>query len=370
MTSIESYFLAHTIQRLFPLAKFEKAGKLGDLSYADFLLPFEINLDLVSQIQENLKALVKSPIEHHVYHMVPKVAKEFLNHHHQKPLAQLIDDEEPFVNIVQLEKVFYLSDEEVSLANPGNQIKVLDSKKYTTFDGASITRIYCIFENDSKELKQKVKIAQSYLKRDLFSKLSDEKIIGERKGEYFLREKGLFFEFDLIKKFSEVIKCLGLEIVDLKEDYEDRAYVRVNRDFDMSLFRGPYFDVSHLLASEPLFKSNSFVKKEHLQEGLKKILGYLTSWLKEHKINYEVQLSSGDVFLKEFTNLSESLSAKLGSTRSQKKGNIKIFLQHPLNFNSPFFTLQLEQKQQGIFLKFDAFQQIVGIYSWIEDASL
>jgi hypothetical protein len=365
--SIQSFFLASSTQSVFPLAKFFQAGILGDVFFADFSFPFQFSDHFLPLIQEKMKSLVKENLKTHVFEMIPKVGKEFLSHHHQKQLALEVDLEAPFVWIVQLEDQFFLSEKEVVNHPATEWVKIFSFKEFLDESENKITRIYGVFHQDQNGLKKVVKLAQNYLKRDLFSKLNKQGLVDQFNGGYFLRDQGIYLQNDLLKELQPLFEVFHLKYCNLTKEMiqKDSSFVTINSDEELFFKRGPFFDLMHLETSQYLISFWSVVEQtKNFNNDLKRFVDHFTLFLKNKSIPYDMEIASG----KEVEELFSLFPSSLRRIKARKKGTIEVFSSHPLNFKKIFLRLEVEVKEQQIILKGNALPQLLGLIGWMEEA--
>jgi len=365
--SIQSFFLASSTLSVFPLAKFFQAGKIGDIFFADFSFPFQFTDHFLPLIQEKIKSLVKENPKTHVFEMIPKVGKEFLSHHHQKQLALEVDLEAPFVWIVQLEDQFFLSEKEVVNHPATEWVKIFSFKEFLDENENKITRIYGVFHQDQNGLKKVVKLAQNYLKRDLFSKLNKQGLVDQFNGGYFLRDQGIYLQNDLLKELQPLFEVFHLKYCNLTKEMiqKDSPFVTINPDEELFFKRGPFFDLMHLETSQYLISFWFVVEQtKNFNNDLKRFVDHFTLFLKNKSIPYDMEIASG----KEVEELFSLFPSSLRGIKARKKGTIEVFSSHPLNFKKNFLRLEIEVKEQQIILKGNALPQLLGLIGWMEEA--
>jgi hypothetical protein len=363
--SIESFFVVHSIESLYPLSEFISTGVLGSLFYVDFYFPFQLNGELLSQIQEKTKTVIKEGKKWHVFEMLPKVAKDFLHHHHQKKVAEKINLDCSMVSVIQIHDTYYVSENEVSHQNPSCHLKLLQFKPFLSYEGKTCYRLYGVIGKEQKELKEQVKKFAPFLKRDVGEKLKLDKFVGESQGSGFLREKGVFFSFELLQRFKEIFAVFDLEIALGSDEIEEGAFTWLNHDFSTE-YEGPFADGLLEEFNQPLFHANLNLKKELIEEKFKKFFQLFHSWLKQNQIEPIYQVSLGEDFSRLAGQVFPLESIK--RSKNKKRCVVQIYSCHFLGLRKQLLSFQAEEKEGIVSIKMEVLFQIIGLLAWLFDA--
>jgi hypothetical protein len=367
--SIEPFFLSLSITKLFPLVKFIDAGSLGKVYYADFEIPFSLNDEILSQIQEAMKGKIKENLECKVLEMLPKIAKDYLHHHAKKDLANLVDLGLPMLSIVQIGDFYSLSQDEVKNSPVTAHIKLFSSISYENSEGKKVTRIYGISAKDSKELKETFKEVLPFFKRDLIGKFRAEKAVDLIDGTLFLLAKGRAFKNQLIEQFALAVEPFSVQMAESLESQSLVPYGLVRPLPYQSPEDAPANESLLFGFLEPFFVVNHEIQG-NIEEKVFKFCEGIFTWLNQYNFKTQKELEVGSEYFNFSSKLSQLSYFHVKNIKNKKKLQLKVELVHFLGLKVNFLKVLIEEKDLKNFLKIEAFFHPAALLAWIEEGKI
>ena len=312
---------------------------------------------------------IKSTPKQAVYNMLPKVAVDFLYHNHCPAVAKQVDQQDGLVSIIELEKEFFLSSEEVNNCPASTHLKLIDFLEYEDAEGVLISRIYGMTYSELKMLKENFKIVYPLFKKNRLEKLQENGWFSFLEKQILLRKKSIELKNKLLGDLKNVFDSSGLEIVEGRPLKQLSSFVFLSDAFDNQIYT-TLLDLPFQIKDKFLINFYTNMTEETLKSFFKNILNFVFSYLSESGFSYFNELSCGED-LKELQNrIFDKNIFNVRKHKNRKKLDLKINIRHPYGFHGMFFHFQLEEKNKEFILRVEGLKPIPGWIVWQEDVNL
>ena len=108
-----SYLLAIALKELFPKAEIDQIRATSRCFFCDIRFDGEFSTSLMSLLEERMREWAEQKIPFQVLNMVPHNAAQLLEHHGEKKLAQQVRKKEGLIRLLQLDRFFFLAEEDI-----------------------------------------------------------------------------------------------------------------------------------------------------------------------------------------------------------------------------------------------------------------
>jgi hypothetical protein len=362
-----TFHLAQSAIKTYPQTQFLNSASFGDFFYADFIFPFPLNPDIFASLQEGLIRLIKEAPEHQIMEMLPKIAKDFLNHHAKKDLANQVPLDANTVFVLILGKTYYLTLDEIAPLELHPTLKLIDYVTFLNEDGDKITRIYGHMAEDLPTLKQKQKLAQAFFQKPIWQRLQHSGLITVNEGQIAFTTSAMKYALDLLFRLEGCLKPLDVMVIDADCQRTFKGQACIVSDFDSFKQSMPIDQMlfTRFLRPYILLEKELDTKKER-----KNLITFLLKFyelVKQMGFSIDCELSAGQDMAAFADEVAKAIDSKWRSYKARAKMQLKLRTQHRLGLHLPLLQLILDQKNDKDFLKIEFSCHPYAYMVWQED---